>query len=113
MKFLIAVLLTAILAFLGGIYLPWWSLVIAGFVGGALIHQSALRAFLAGFLSLFLLWAGLAWWTDHANESLLSAKIAQLLPGPDNALFVIIFTGLLAGLTGGLGALTGHFLRRR
>ena len=76
MKFFVAVLLTAILAFLGGIYLPWWSLVIAAFIAGVLIHQSAIRAYLAGFLGVFLLWAGLAWWADSANESLLSARIA-------------------------------------
>jgi hypothetical protein len=63
-------------------------------------------------LGLFLLWSFLAWWSDSANESILSARISQLLPGPDNALFVIILTGILAGIPAGMGALTGHFLRR-
>lgn len=113
MKFLVAVILTAILSFLGGLFLPWWSLVIAAFIGGVLIHQSAFRAYFAGFLGVFLLWSGLAWWTDNANESILSLRIAQLFPGPDTAFFIIVLTGLVAGIVGGLGALTGHFLRKR
>ncbi len=112
MKFIVATLLTAFLAFFGGLYLPWWSLVIAAFIAGWLVYQSAWRSFLAGFLGLFLLWSFLAWWSDSANESILSARISQLLPGPDNALFVIILTGILAGIPAGMGALTGHILRR-
>lgn len=113
MKFIIAILLTAILAFLGGIYLPWWSIVPAAFIAGVLVYQSAFRSFLCGFLGILLLWSGLAWWIDSANESILSSRIAQLLPGPDTSFFVILLTGIVGGLVGGLGALMGHFLRGR
>lgn len=111
MKFIVALLLTALLAFLGGLFLPFWSVVIAAFITGLLVYQSAIRSYFASFIGLFSLWAGLAWWMDNANESILSVRIAQLLPGPDNAIFVVLLTGFVAGLLGGMGALTGHFLR--
>lgn len=113
MKFLVALLLTACLAFLTGLWFPWWSLAPVALLAGWLIPQSGWRSFLAGFLALFLLWTGLALWLDQANQGILATKVAGLFPGPDSALFLAMVSGLIAGITGGLGALTGHFLRSR
>ena len=113
MKFFVALLLTAVLAFLAGIWLPWWSLALAACVAGCLIPQTALRSFLSAFIALFLLWAGLAFWIDYSNDSVLSVRVAGLLPGPDTGLFMVLLTGLVAGIVAGLAALTGHYIRAR
>ncbi len=113
MKFIIALLLTAILAYFGGIYFPWWTIAVAAFLVPLLIVQPPFRSFLTGFLAVFLLWAYLAWQADNANEGILSERISPLIPGPDNALFLILITGFLGGLLGGLGALTGSLIRRK
>lgn len=113
MKFFVALLLTAVLGFLGGLWLPWWSLVLAAFIAGWLIPQTALRSYLSSFLGLFLLWAGLAYWINSGNDSILSERVAGLFPGPDTALFMVILSGLIAGIVGGFAALTGHYLRAR
>jgi hypothetical protein len=111
MKIIVASLLTALLAFVAGIYLPWWSLAIAAFIGAILVQQSSGRSFLAGFLGIFLLWALLAWWIDWNNNSYLSQKIASLLPLSGNSLLLILVTAFIGGLVGGSAALTGSFLR--
>ena len=111
MKFFIALVLTAILSFIGGLYTPWWSLAIIAFLVGLLIHQKAGKAFLAGFLGLLLLWSGLAWWQDSANESLLSGKIGAILGIGNNSFLLIVITGIIAGLVAGFAAMSGSFLR--
>lgn len=111
MKLLVAIILTALLAFAGGLYLPWWSIAIAAFIVAALVHQKAARAFLSGFLGVFLLWAGLAWWIDTKNNGILSEKIAELLKLGGNSILLIIVTAFIGGLVGGFGAMTGSFLR--
>ena len=76
MKFLTATFLTALLAFISGLFLPWWGMAITSLLVAVLIHQKAGKAFLAGLLGVFLLWAGLAWWIDMKNNSVLSHKVA-------------------------------------
>jgi len=112
MKFSVSVLLTALLSFVAGIYLPWWwSFAIAAFLVAILIHQKTGKAFFSGFLSLFILWAGLAWWIDMKNESILSTKIASLLPLGGSPILLILVTGIIGGLVAGFASMSGSFLR--
>ena len=112
MKFLVALLLTALLSFLAGIYLEWWwFFAVIAFVVALLVHQKAGKAFLAGFLGLFILWAGLACWIDMKNESILSSKIAQLLPLEGSSILLILVTGIIGGLLAGFAAMSGSYLR--
>ncbi len=111
MKLIVSLLLTALLSFVAGLYFPWWSIALAALLSALLVHQRAGKAFLAGFLGVFLLWAALAWWIDQKNQHYLSHKIAQLLPLGGNSLLLILVTALLGGLVGGFGALTGSYLR--
>ncbi|HQW43280.1 MAG: hypothetical protein IPP02_00635 [Chitinophagaceae bacterium] len=111
MKFLTATFLTALLAFISGLFLPWWGMAITSLLVAVLIHQKAGKAFLAGLLGVFLLWAGLAWWIDMKNNGVLSTKIASILPLGGNSLVLIAVTGLIGGLVAGLAALSGSFLR--
>jgi hypothetical protein len=113
MKFVITTLLIALLSFLSGLYLPWWGVALAAFLVSALIRQRPGVAFLAGFTALFLLWAGLSWSMDIPNNSILSAKIAQILPLGGSSLALILVTALIGALVGGVAALTGSFLQKK
>ncbi|HWK07193.1 MAG TPA: hypothetical protein VNS58_26360 [Puia sp.] len=113
MKFLATTLLIALLSFLSGLYLPWWCFALAACGISALIPQKPLWAFLSGFLSLFLLWGGLAWGIDSANNSILSVKIAQLLHLGNSSLLLILVTALVGALIGGGAAITGTFMTTR
>ncbi|HRG94472.1 MAG TPA: hypothetical protein PLZ10_16055 [Chitinophagaceae bacterium] len=111
MKFLTAIVLTALLSFISGLFLPWWGIAIVALAVAAMIHQKPWKAFLSGFIGVFLLWAGLAWWIDMKNNSVLSHKVAALLPLGGNSFAIIAVTGFIGGLVGGLAALSGSFLR--
>ena len=111
MKFLVAILLTALLAFIIGLFLPWWGMAITSLGVAVLVHQKAGKAFLAGLLGVFLLWAGLAWWIDMKNNGVLSKKIASVLPLGGSSLVLILVTGIIGGLVAGMAAMSGSFLR--
>lgn len=112
MKFLVALLLTALLSFIAGLYVGWWwFFAIVAFIVALLVHQKAGKAFASGFLGLFILWAGLAYWIDVKNESILSAKIAEILPLSGSSILLIIITGVIGGLVAGFAAMSGSYLR--
>ena len=114
MKILSAIFITAFLAFVAGLYtsFPWWSFAVTSLIVSVAIHQKPGKAFLSGFLGLFLLWAGLALLKDAANEHILSTKVAQILPLGGSYLVLILITGVIGGLVSGLAALAGSYLRR-
>jgi len=113
MKLLVAIILTALLSFVGGLYLPWWSIAIAAFISVLLIPLASSRAFLAGFVGVFLLWFLLALWIDIKNQHILSVKIAEIFPLGGSSFAIILVTAVIGALVGGLGALSGSYFRRR
>ena len=115
MKFLSALLLTALLAFAVGLYgiLPWWSFAVTSFTVAAAIDQKAGKAFLAGFTGLFLLWGTMAFLIDSANEHLLAKKVAEILPLGGSYTALILITGVIGGLVSGFSALAGSYLRQK
>lgn len=113
MKFLTAIILTALLSFAIGFYMSWWSVALAAFLVAALIRQHPGRAWLSGFLGIFLLWAGLAWWIDVKNQSILSQKVAHLFPLGGSVLMLILITAFIGALVAGFAALTGSYIRKK
>lgn len=111
MKMFVAIILTALLSFVGGLYMQWWSLAIAAFVIALIIPQRPFKAWLAGFLGVFLLWAVLAWWIDFKNQGILSKKIATVLPLGGSSILLLLATAFVGGLVAGFAALSGSYLR--
>lgn len=113
MKFFLSVLLTMLSGV--GISLwalsPWWGFVPVAFLVAAMIHQAPSKAFAAGFLGMLLAWGGLSWWIDWQNSSLLSKQVAVLFPLQGSSAALILLTGVLGGLLGGVAALAGSYLR--
>lgn len=112
MKFIVAMLLTASLSFISGVYFPWWGIAIASFITALLVHQLPFKAFLAGFLGLFLLWGVLAFIINVKNESILSARMGALFGIGNNPILLILVTGIVGGLVAGCAALPASYLRR-
>ena len=112
MKFIVSVILTALLGFSFGLYLDWWSIAIAALIIGWLIHQKPGFAWLAGFLGIFLLWGGLAYWIDVKNQQILSVRMAQILPLNGNPYLLMLASALVGALVAGFAALTGSYIRR-
>lgn len=111
MKFITVLLLTALLGYAAPLYFPWWSFAVTSFIIALAIHQKGGKAFLAGFLGLFLLWGAYAFILDNANEHILSAKVASLLPLGGSSVALIFLTAFIGGLVSGLAAMAGSFAR--
>jgi len=111
MRFFSSILLTALLSFVAGLFLPWWSLAIIAFLVALLIPQSIGKSFLSGFLALFFLWGVIAFIIDVKNESILSQKIAQLFPLGGSSILLILITALVGALVAGFAAMSGSSIR--
>jgi len=112
MKFFISLILTILLSFAACLFLPWWSIAIAAFVVAALIPQKPFKAFLTGFIALFLLWGGLSFWMSNNNDHILAHKVSQLILKMDNPYLLILVTALIGALVAGFAALAGSYLRK-
>lgn len=110
--FIPGMLLTAVLSAIAGWFLPWWWLLPLCFLLGMFLAPVNRSPFIRGFLAIFFLWAGYAWWLDFQNESILSARLVQLFPIPQWPILLIIITGLLGGLQAGLIMKAGDIFRR-
>ena len=112
MKFFISFILTILLSFALCLFLPWWSIAIAAFVVAALIPQKPSKAFVTGFIALFLLWGGLSFWMSNNNEHVLAHKVSQLILKMDSPVVLILATALIGALVAGFAALAGSYLRK-
>lgn len=106
MKFIFSTLLIIILAGIAQMFLPWWSLVVVAFAVAFAFGLNVWQGFVAGFLGVFLLWAGYAFILNQGNDGILASRMADLfsLPGSFSILMV---SALVGGLVGGMGAATG------
>ena len=111
MKFFISILVTGLLAFACGLYLPWWSAALAAFVVAALIYQPPLRSFLTGFSAILLLWFGLILAINAANDNILASRVS-LVMNLGGSYMLVILSCIIGAIVGGLGALTGSLLRK-
>jgi MFS family permease len=112
MKFLISLILIALLSFAACLFLPWWSIAVAAFIVAVVIPQHPGKSFLAGFLALFFLWGVLAYWISDRNENILEHKVSMLMLKMDNPFMLILVTALIGALVAGFAALSGSFLRK-
>ncbi|MHA7878047.1 MAG: hypothetical protein ACX93T_03990 [Bacteroidota bacterium] len=110
MKFLIQVGLTILLSYIAAQYLPWWAIGICASVVAMGLTLNKITAFLGGFTAISLLWMTAATLIDVRTNAILSAKIAPLL-GFQSSTLLILLTGWIGGMVGGLGALSGQQLR--
>ncbi len=112
MKFIVSIVLMAFLSFTAGLYFPWWSIAIVCFLVSVFIHQKAGMAFLAGFLALFLLWGGLSVWISYNNNHILAHRVSQLIVKKDDPYLLMLVTGLIGAIVGGLAAISGSYTRK-
>ena len=112
MRFLIALVSTALLALLITWFFPWWTLAIICALSGFLWRFRPGTAFLCGFLSIALLWTAVALWRSAANDYLLLGKMAQLFQLPVPWMYIAV-SAVLGGLLGGLAAWSGALLSGR
>jgi len=104
-------LLTLVLAIVLSSFLPWWSVMLAAFISGAIVRLRNVSAFVVPFLAIAVFWMIYAWLLSSANDFILAKKIAVLLPLGGNAVLLILVTGVVGGLAAGIAAIFGNQCR--
>src|SRR5437867_11074450 len=111
MKFITAIILTALLGYAAPLYFSWWSFAVTSFIVAVAVQQNPAKAFIAGFIGLSLLWGIHASIIDNANDHILSHKVAYILPLNGSSISLIWITAITGGLVSGLAAVTGSFAK--
>jgi len=109
MRFLSTLVSTFTLAWLLGLWLPFWSLSLAGVIAGFMLRPGGWKALLAGVLAGALLWGGLAFAADSANGHILATRIGALFGMGAGGM--VALTAALGALLAGLGTLLGDRVR--
>jgi hypothetical protein len=104
--------LILIIAFLAQLFLHWWIIAPLCFGLAALLGSTSGRAFGAGFLGIGLGWLLMAGWLNFNSASILSHRVAQLLPLGGQGWVLVLVTAVLGGLVGGVAALAGCWARQ-
>lgn len=92
------------------LFLPWWSVALAGFLVGYVVH--ARLSFLTGFVAITLLWLSRILLFEYSAATPLTEKVAHIFALP-NHYFLIMITVSIGGIVGGMATLTGSLLRKR
>lgn len=111
MKFIIRLILIAGLSYLLPFYFPWWILIVIGLSIGLILPGNGWNLFNAGFLGGGLVWLGYAIKLDYETQSIMTNKLLNLV-GLSDPLLLLLGSGLIGGLSTGLGALTGSSFRQ-
>jgi hypothetical protein len=111
MRFIIAIILTALLAGITTWLLPWWMIAVSAFLVMLIISLKPLGGFFAGFLGIAILWLTIVVMKDMGNAHVLSGRMAKLFGLPNATLFLVV-TVFLGGLIGGLAGWSGVLTRK-
>ena len=95
---------------LGGFVLPWWWPAVVGAALGFWKPDVRFKAFRAAFLGTALAWGIVSSFFQIGNHGLLAGRVAVIFNLP-NGWCVAGITALLGGLTAGLGAWLGRYVR--
>jgi hypothetical protein len=108
MKFIVQLLVIAILAYVFELFLPWWSIAVAAFIGGLAFNTRV--DFFAGFFGIGMLWLIVILLIESTAAAPLTERVATIFSVSKPVL--IIITVSLGGLVGGFAAMTGAALRK-
>ena len=111
MRFLLSVLITAVLSYAFERFFSWYSVAFAAFITAYLFNLRGLAGFMAGALGVGLLWLGYAWIIDFRTHSILTDKMAKLF-GLTEPAFLLVITFLVGILVGGFAAWSGQSLKK-
>lgn len=98
---------TFVLAVVFSFFLPWWSAMLAAFITAVVFSLKHAAVFFTPFLAVFVFWAGYSFLLANGNDFILAKKIAVLLPLGGSPSLLILVTGIVGGLAGGVAGIFG------
>lgn len=109
---MIELILIAVVGLLAQLVLPWWSLAVVAFVICYLRSSSGGRAFVSGFAGTALVWLVYAFVIHTRTDGVFTGRMSELLFKTNTSALPLLVTALIGGLVGGLGGLSGYYVKQ-
>lgn len=88
----------------------WWLIICIPLVYMFFTGHNGFYGFLIGALSAGIVWEGYSWYLYFTSGSIIADRISQMI-GIDYAWLLVIISGLIAFIAGGIAGMTGSLLR--
>ncbi|MFC2176594.1 hypothetical protein ACFLR1_06470, partial [Bacteroidota bacterium] len=75
------------------------------------VGQGKKDAFFSGFYGVAIPWMLLSAYINMSSDSILTFRILQLFSMPQFGVLLIIITGLVGGISGGIGTLSAGWIK--
>jgi len=111
MNLAVRIALIVILGSVAQYYFPWWSVVLVAFSVELILGKGGKHSFFAGFYGVSIPWILLSAYIDIKSESILSVRILELFKLPQYGVVMVVLTGLLGGLAGGIASLSAGWVK--
>ena len=111
MNLLLRITLIAALATIGQMFLSWYIIVFAAFLVELALGKRDATKFFSGFYGIAIPWMALSAYIETKSESILSVRILEMFKLPQYGFVLVIITGLLGGLIGGLASTLGGWIK--
>ena len=112
MKFLLQFTVILISSLILQLFLPWLIVAIVAMAAGYLLStEKGWHNFLAGFLAIVVLWTVAAMFFNFWGGSLIAGRLGRQFGLPAPGVTLPLISGMIGGIAGGLGALTGGALK--
>jgi len=109
MQIFFQILVTSLLSYMLQKFLPPLVVMPCAALAVIFTQNKHSSAFLGGFVAVSILWMYKAMVIDIHTKSVLSLKVAAVL-GFRDPVWLILLTGLVGGLLGGFGAMSGQHI---
>lgn len=111
MNILYRILIIGTIATFGQLLLPWWWIIaIVAFSVELVFGKGDKLGFFSGFYGIAIPWMVLAFYIDYHNGSVLSHRVLDLFKLPRFGFVLVLVTGLLGGIVGGISSLAGSWV---
>lgn len=112
MNLFIRIILIACIASVAQLALGhWWLAPLTAFVVELSIGKGDRTGFFSGFYGVAIPWMILAFYIDHQSGSVLTYRVLELFRLPRFATVLVLVTGLVGGLSGGVASLSANWVK--
>ena len=111
MNLTLRVILIIGLSYVAQTYCPWWSAVIVAFFVEAILGKGDNTSFFSGFYGIAIPWMIISGYINAKSEAILTVRVLELFQLPQFGIVLIILTGLIGGIVGGIGSMAGGWIK--
>jgi hypothetical protein len=110
LKFIFATLLSGLLYYSAGLFLPWWGAFVVGLLIGLLMQQNYLLSFLSAFAGVLAVGLAYIFYVSIQNDHILAKRIALMILKEESPVILILISSAISALAAGTSAITGRSL---